>query len=280
MAAGLNGAELARNLGWSAAQLSRYESANRNITTINVAALLGYCQATDPERAEILALTNPVEDGCWVRPHDGLLPEAVPSVLYQFQTATDITCYDPGGIPPLLQSADYIDADLLYRFGPDTDVSCYRHVRQIYRALLGTRNRPGVVCYLHESALRALPLDEDTCRSQFLAMVLATGAGAAVVRIIPAGDESTLSIGGFSLLRIYDYPSVVIHPAQSATLILEGPEHIRTYANVAATLNKLALSELDSRDLLANLAEGRDRATTRRRTATAHGTRRASTKPT
>jgi transcriptional regulator with XRE-family HTH domain len=254
VASGLSGSQLARSLGFTAGQLSRFESANRNISAVNVAAFLGYCEVTDPDRSEVLALTNPVEDGCWVRPHDDCLPEAVPSVLYQYQTATDITCYEPGGIPPLLQSADYIDADLLHRFGPDADVSQHRNARQSYRALLAKPNSPRSVSYLHESTLRALPLNEETRRTQFLTMVLTTGAGDAAVRIIPAGDEPTF--GGFSLLRIYDYPSVVIHPAQTATLILEGPEHIRAYAHVVATLNKIALSELDSRDLLAHLAEG------------------------
>ena len=42
-------------------------------------------------------------------------------------------------------------------------------------------------------------------------------------------------------------------PAETATLILEGAEHVHAYEQIVIDLRKVALSELDTRDLIAEL---------------------------
>jgi transcriptional regulator with XRE-family HTH domain len=253
-AAGVGRTELARSLGLAMPTVARFELGRREPTRTNLALMLGYCRVPAEESAYILDLAEASRHKCWVRPHGSRLPEAVPSVLFQYQAANAIACYDPHGIPPLFQSVDYIDADLGRRCGDGIEVSEHRLARKAYRGLLVRDNRPRAVCYLHESALRSLPVDEETRRSQLLALVMASGSNEATIRVVPVEHEHAVGAAGFSSLRFDEYPPLVVQPAETVTLIVEGPEHIAAYAAAITRLTRLALSELDSRELLCRLS--------------------------
>jgi len=112
---------------------------------------------------------------------------------------------------------------------------------------------PLTACYIHEAALRELPVDGETRWSQYLGLLLAIGSAEAKVRIIPTGKERTIESGGFSLLRFTEFPPLVCRPAETVTLILEGDEHVGRYERIVIELDKISLSELESRELIAEL---------------------------
>lgn len=253
-AKGVSNNQMADDLGWSQGTTSRFETGHRDVSPLNVATILGYCGVPRPQRAAILELTDDTRDGCWPRPHGDLLPEAVPSVLFQYQHANAITCYTPNGIPPMLQTSDFMEADLRNRFGgDDAEVVRRQEARRDYREILVKPRPPAAVSYLHETALRELPVDDETRWSQYLGLSLAIGSAEAQVRIIPAGAEHWIEAGGFSLLWFREFPPLVCRPVETATLILEGMEHVQRYEQIVIDLDKIALSELDSRDVITEL---------------------------
>lgn len=162
------------------------------------------------------------EKDCWVRPHQGCPPEAVPTTLHLYQAASGIVCHDPTGIPPLLE----------------TD---------------GDADRPDFVCYLHEAALRRLPASKEARHTQFL-LLARTGRDSRVhVRVVPEGVEHLVPRDAFSLIRSADGSTVVVAPMRTATVFLGGAAHIAAYDDAIALLDKAALSEADSLDLIMSL---------------------------
>jgi transcriptional regulator with XRE-family HTH domain len=262
-AKGVSNNQMADELGWSQGTTSRFETGHREVSTLNVATILGYCGMSRAERAAILELTDNSRDGCWPRPHGDLLPEAAPSVLFQYRHAAAITCYAPNGIPPMLQTVDFIEAELRHRFGPD-DAGVVRgaEVRRDYREILIKPDRPAVVCYLNETTLRRLPVDNDTRWSQYFGLSLAIGSDEAQVRVIPTNRERAIEAGGFSLLRFKEFPALVCRPVETATLILEGTDHVQRYERILTDLDKIALSVPDSRNVITNLVAESEKLTT------------------
>jgi hypothetical protein len=77
--------------------------------------------------------------------------------------------------------------------------------------------------------------------------------------VIPAGVErARFAVGAFHLVRFAEFPPLVCVPGDTATLILEGPTHVDAYQAILDELDKAALSEQHSTDLITGLATGRD----------------------
>jgi len=254
---GWTGNRLARAIGWSPAKASRLETGNRQADAVDVAYLLGFCHLSQEERDAILELLGDRAPGCWVRPHAGVLPEAVPSVVCQQDLAGSVTVYDPCGIPPLLQTAEYAEADLLPRYATSEEVMPHLRARLDRHGLLHRSKGPGVLVYLHESALRSMPVAEEARAGQLLVMLMLAGQRQRVrLRVVPAGREHTrVAVGAFQLLRFADYPPVVCVPTQTVSLVLEGREHLEVFGRVLAGLDAVALSGADSIELIRELAD-------------------------
>lgn len=251
--------QLAARLGWSAHKLVRAELGERMLSALDVAVLLTECGATRAERDAALDLLNGHSAaGCWARPHEDLLPEAVPSVLFLHQQATALTCYDPRGIPGVLKSSPYIEAELRERFPDNTEEMISRHwgAQQEHGYLPWKLGHPPV-CYLNERALRSITVHEDDRLSQFQHLAGLIQDQRAQLRVIPAEREHAVPVGGFTLLRFAEADPVVCVPTATATLILEGV-HVPVYERVVADLDALALSTSLSADLIVGLAGGLD----------------------
>lgn len=142
--ANITSAELARRMGWSQAKGSRLETGNRPAHLLDVAQFLTACSVPPAEQTYILDLVEGGTNGCWVRPHEGLLPEAIPSTLHLYQTATGIVCHDPAGIPPVLETAEHADAALRALLVDDATAQEHADARQQHRNLLSGARRPDI----------------------------------------------------------------------------------------------------------------------------------------
>jgi len=222
-----------------------------------VTLFLAECGVPVAERGGLLDLVDGDRHGCWVRPHGDRLPEAAPGVLFQHQTASTIICYHPSEIPVILQSGEYANEDLLYRFGSDDEVVRHEFVRGHYHSILSDDTSRDVVCFLHETVLRSVPLDNSTRWSLYYDLTCIIESKRAEVRIIPADREAALRVPVFSLLRTPGRPPLVCRPCETVTLILEG-DHTNAYEPSVALLDDLALSNLESRDLIVEIAGGQE----------------------
>ena len=249
--------QLVARLGCSAHKIVTIECGERMPSALDAAVLLAECGATRAERDEVLELLDGHGTaGCWARPHGELLPEAVPSVLFQYQQATALTCYNPYGIPGVLKSSAYFEGELRERFPENTDEMIVRHqgAQQEYGYLLAKLDQPPM-CYLSERALRAITVNENDRLFQFQHMAGLIRDERAQIRVVSTEREDAVPAAAFSVLRFTEANPVVCVPTATATLILEG-EHVPVYERFVAELDALALPMGASADLIVGLAGG------------------------
>ena len=252
---GWTGRRLAEAIGWSQAKASRLETGNRPAELADVAYVLGFCQMPQRQRDAVLELLIDEPEGYWVRPHRGALPEAVPSVVFQQDAAKTITCFDPCGIPPMLQTAEYAEAELLPRFDSSAEAMAAVRDRLGRHSLLHWANGPVGTFYLHESALRAMPVEPEVRAGQLLVLLMLIGRDVSI-RVVPADREhGRWAVGAFQVLGFGEFPAVVCVPTQTATLLLEQPDDVAEYRRVLAELDAVALSQADSTVLIQVLAD-------------------------
>ncbi|HWC79107.1 MAG TPA: Scr1 family TA system antitoxin-like transcriptional regulator [Pseudonocardiaceae bacterium] len=256
-AAGLSGPRAARALGISVAQLSRMESGHRGCTLLNVALLLGLCRVSSVDRAEILALcrrsTEAEEDrgyGCWVRPHLGGPSEGVSAVAFAYETANSVVCCEPAGLPVLLQTGEFLEADLANR---GVDPARWLPPRRRHRSVLFAERGPDVVCFLHEATLRSLPVDEPVRQSQLIHLSMLIGQERLAVRIVPVERDRALMGGAFAVLRFGEFEPVVCVPCETVTLMLEQKRNLAAYEQRLRVLDRISLSERDSAAMIMSI---------------------------
>jgi transcriptional regulator with XRE-family HTH domain len=260
---GWNTEQFAARLGWTADKCARIETGDRPPSHLDTTLFLAECGVPVAERGAVLELTEGDRYGCWVRPHGAGLPEDAPGVLFQYQAAREIVCYDPNGVPAVVQNTDYIEEDLRHRFRAETEDAIEKAIRRHQSTridlwgLLNPDTRPDAVCFLNETTLRSLPLGPVTLWHLYLDLTIKIESGMAQIRIIPADRQPAVSAGGFALLRFAAHPPVVCRPCETVTLFLEG-EHVAAYERIAAELDETALSSLASRDLIVQIAGGQD----------------------
>jgi hypothetical protein len=242
-------------LGWSDTKGSRLESGTRHASELDAKLILAVCNVPHDEREAILELVRGGQDGCWVRPHHGLLPEAVPSVVFQQDTANSLVFYEPKAIPPILHTTEYAELDILPRLAETEDPAPHLKARLDRNSLLFADDSPDAVFYLHERALRSLPVDIEPRAGQLLYLAMLIGRQKPRIRIIPARqDRPRFAEAGFQLLRFKESAPVVCVAHETVTLILEG-DHVPAYEAIVQELDKIALSEPDSGDLIVSMAE-------------------------
>jgi len=249
--------QFAQRLNWPTQKCVQIETGQWSPSELDVAMYLAECGVPPLDRAALLELVDGDRHGCWVRPHGDRLPDAAPGVLFQHQTAEQITCYHPTEIPVILQDNGYINEDLRHRFGTDEAIARHEFPRCEYRWILHSDTPPEVTCFLHESVLRAVPFDEDDRWELYNDLTVYIESKQTEVRIIPADREDALRVPEFSLLRSAGRSPVVCRPCETVTLILEG-DHIAAYEPYVALLDELALSTLESRDLIVEIAGGQE----------------------
>jgi hypothetical protein len=189
--------EVALRLGWSGAKHSRMESGKRPVDLRAVTLMLGLCQAMPDKQAEILELAEAEDTGWWVRPHLGRMPEAVPSVVFQQDTADSIFFHDPLGVPGVLHTTEYAELDLLPRFASGAEAMAHVHARLARSTLVHKIAGPEVVFYLHESTLRSLPVSDEARAGQLLCLAMLTGRPRICIRVVPAEHDRALGAGRF-----------------------------------------------------------------------------------
>jgi len=114
--AGLNGAQVAHQLGLSPSWISRLLSGKRNVTAVQVAGLLAVCRVTGTERDRLLALCDEQHVPGWFQQHGSRLPQQLVTLIDHETMAVAISEFQEPGMPGLLQTGDYARA-LLSRSG-------------------------------------------------------------------------------------------------------------------------------------------------------------------
>lgn len=258
--------KVAAQCGWVGSTASRLENGYRSewMSKHHVAVYATACEVPADARPALMELAAPEIGECWPRPHGGGLPDELPSLAFALWQASGLRCYDPTGIPALIQSPEYAALDIAARLGETADATeIANRVRQRLERheLLPHPDRTQLdqagslaeaVFYVPESVLRRLPGGAEGRSGQLL--YLLSCQQRARIRVVPDRPEGlALAAGGFTLLRYERWPTVVCVSGDTVTLFLEGADHALMYQALAERMDIVALSDSESADLISSL---------------------------
>jgi transcriptional regulator with XRE-family HTH domain len=254
--AGLNGQQVAHQLGLSPSWVSRLVSGKRNASAVQVSAFLAVCRVTGEERDRLLELCDDQHTPGWFQQHGSRLPQQVVTLIDHESKAIAISEFQSTLLPGLLQTGDYARA-LLKEAGrvPACEIDD-RVAARLARQSIFSRDRPArFTYYLHEFVLR-LPIGGAAVMSeQFEHLLRMSLRPYLTLRMVPASLGAHAAIAGsFMLMEFVEFKPVVYLDSETSSLFLERPVEIDAYRDILAALAETALGEGESRELIATLA--------------------------
>jgi transcriptional regulator with XRE-family HTH domain len=260
--AGLSCREIGRLVGWSASKVSRVETGQTAIDTVEAIHYLGHCGLYRAEVMDVLALCREAERrlGHWVSPHGEWVEDSLNSLIYHEATAAQSTTYEPLTVPGLLQTADYARVwctrpRWLKPHEIDRDVS----IRMLRQQILDVPRPARFKFYVHEQALRLMMGSPAIMHEQMLKLVLVATLDHVSIRVVPSLARDCSAFGGaFRLFEYAEYPPLVYLDTYKTGLFLEDKEYVDSFRELVPAISEVALDEGQSRVLIAALASEYD----------------------
>lgn len=262
--AGLSSTELARKVDWPLPKISRMESGKRPSSTTDVILYVVVCGMNLTQAQPLLELTRRAERKQGYYLSDKRIGGSLQSLIFHESMAEHSIIYEPQLIHGLLQTPDYSRARII---ALDSDLGEERvaatvHTRMERRKVLYLPNPGRFTFYIHEEALRLRIGTDAVMHEQLLHLVLTAALDNVTVRIVPkpAGPFSD----PFRLMEFHEHRSIVyLDNLRFGGLILEDPDYVNSYRELVPVLAGVALSEGESREFAAELADAYDRGSQR-----------------
>ncbi len=256
--AGLTGKQTARELGWSESLVSMILNGKRNAREVDIAAFLGVCRVKGEERERLLALCREQDTPGWFQPHGSRLPSQLVTLIDHENKAVTISEFGATGVPGLLQTGEYARAVISRIVNVPPGEVDDRVAARLARQSLFSRDRPAAFAfYLHESVLRTPVGGPAVMAGQLGHLHRMSQRSYLSLRVVPValGAHPAMA-GAFTLMEFTGFKPVAYLESETSSVFLEKPEEIQAYRNILAALADTALSERQSRELIATLATG------------------------
>lgn len=253
---GLTGKQAAHLLGWSPSWVSRLLSGKRGATAVDVAAFLGVCRVKSPERDRLLALCGEQDTPGWFQQHGSRLPKQLVTLIDHENRAVSYHHIQLMLVPGLLQTSEYARAVISRVVNVPADEVDDRVAARLARQNLFSRDRPALFTfYLHESVLRTPVGGRAVMREQLHHLLRMATRSYLVVRVVPTSlGAHAATAGAFTLMDFAEFKPVVYLESETSCAFLEKPEEIAAYRNILTALDRTALGEGQSKEIIAALA--------------------------
>jgi Domain of unknown function (DUF5753)/Helix-turn-helix domain len=256
-AAGLNGAEMARKLGWENSRLNRIEHGMYRATEVDVTqwvTILGYPR---PMLDHLLTMLRQCDDGFVVQPHGIRLPDQLHTLIRHETAAQSIHNFEMAVVPGLLQTKAYVHALLVGGgFVSPDKLDALSEARIARQCIFRRPMQPSCTFYIHEFALR-LPVGSlRVMNDQVMHLAFMANSHGVSIRIIPACHGPYAGVAAFSLMECADglQLPVVFAEITGASLFLDDSAIVKEHRTLLAELDRIALDEGQSRSWLVKLA--------------------------
>jgi hypothetical protein len=241
----------AKIAGWSLSRLSRTERGLRHITTDEVATLLTAWRIPVAEREEVVAEVQAgASSGWWDRPLPGVPAEVGALASYEAD-AYELVDVSVTAVPGLLHTYDTAAAIIRANAVPGEDVETCWLARLRRQQILG---KVDYTAYIGEAALRTAYGGTSALRGQ-LEHLLRAQDRANRIRIIPPYQTHVLILHSW-LWMAFPNTGPVVHVELSPGAFYLHDQAVGQYTAALARLDRIALSQDDSRKLIRNLLEG------------------------
>jgi transcriptional regulator with XRE-family HTH domain len=254
--AGYNGTQIADELGWSQGRVSRLLAGKRGGSGYDVSAFLAACGIKGAEHDRLMDLSSEHVRRDWFMHHDPALPKEVQPFVDLETKALFISEFQTTQIPHLLQTSEYAHATISRSANiPQEKITDRVYARLARQELLNRPRAPSCAFFLHENAIRA-PIGGPAVMSDQLHYLLRIAVRPNItLRIVPAHLGAHAGMAGpFTLLEIRDFKPIIYLQNETSSLFLELRPEVNAYRNILTSLDKQALDEALSRQLLGTIA--------------------------
>jgi len=237
--------DAATKLGVGPSQLSKYETADRNLPKPTLLLACSIYQISDPERAELVDMHAQSRARGWWQDLS-----IQPGTYVDFEAeATSIQSFDLGLIPGILQTDAYAEA-IMSATRPDAtpkQLEDWRKVRTSRVELLAD-DGPKVWSVIHEAALWTMVGGPEVMVEQLrhIAKLAETRPGLEV-QVLPftSGQYAGME-GSFSILTFDELPSLGYTEGATSGVWLEKQKDITTLTHAFGLLISQALNQRKS----------------------------------
>lgn len=253
--ADLTGDQVAARLGWSAAKISRIETARTSPRTTDVEALLVIYMVDSRQRQELLALhRDATRKGWWEDYHDSL-PKEYTTFLGLEAEATAARDWEPQVVPGLFQTEAYVRA--MMESGQRSTLELPGGVRSRIevrmarqQAVLRAESPLAISAVLEESVLLRRFGDHEVMREQLKRLIEVSELPNVELRILPLDADHPINTGAFCHLKVPDFHDVVYLEALLGGRLVEDEAIVYRYEVAFDYLETKALDVDDSRRFL------------------------------
>ncbi|MEO7196183.1 MAG: helix-turn-helix transcriptional regulator [Pseudonocardiaceae bacterium] len=248
--------DASRKLRWSQGRVSRLLSGKRGGSEVDVSAFLAIVEVTGAERERLLGICREQSTPGWLQQHGTRLPQQLRTLIDHEDKAVAYSDVQTILVPGLLQTAEYARAVISRVPNVPAEEVDDRVAARLGRQSLFTREHPAwFTFYTHEAALR-LPVGGPAVMAEQLRHLLQKSTRPYLkLRVIPASHGAHAATAGpFIFMEFATFRPVVYLESATASVFLEKPEQITAYRSILRELAKTALSEEESRELIATLA--------------------------
>ncbi|GAA4206112.1 helix-turn-helix transcriptional regulator [Microbispora amethystogenes] len=255
--------DAAERLGWSAAKVSRIETARVGITSPDLTRMLDLYELANDRRAGLHALARTARTRGWWDAYADSLPSDYSAYIQLEADAAFIRSYDGMIVHGLLQTDEYareiIRAALMGMSSP-AEVERRMEVRITRQRLLLRDESPlRFWTVVDEAALTRRVGSEAIMREQYERLLEFADRDNVTIQVLPfAKGAHPATAGTFALLEFREThdPNVVYVEGTTSNLYVESDAEIYRYSLAFDHLRAMALDPDESRRLIARLAEG------------------------
>lgn len=253
--ADLTGDQVAARLGWSAAKISRIETARTSPRTSDVEALLLIYMVDSRQRQELLALHRDATRKGWWEDYRDSLPKEYTTFLGLEAEATAARDWEPQVVPGLFQTEAYVRA--MMESGQRSTLEAPGGVRSRIevrmarqQAVLRAESPLAISAVLEESVLLRRFGDHEVMREQLKRLIEVSELPNVELRILPLDADHPINTGAFCHLKVPEFHDVVYLEALLGGRLVEDEAIVYRYEVAFDYLETKALDVDDSRRFL------------------------------
>jgi transcriptional regulator with XRE-family HTH domain len=258
--AGLTIDDVAQQLEWSAAKISRIENARVRVLARDVKHLLRIYQVKEgsPEWNILVTLAREAHQKGWWDPYGDAMGESFRTYVGLEAAAATLRIYESECVPGLLQTEDYARAIIRSALSARTDEDINKNVavRMARQSLLTQDQPPELWAVVNEAGIRRLVGGAAVMRAQLERLLEVSHQPNVTLQVMPfsVGAHAGMA-GAFTILSFAEPadPEVIYVNYSSGSLFPEKPEELSRCALIFNHLRAAALSTGQSREIIARI---------------------------
>jgi transcriptional regulator with XRE-family HTH domain len=246
------GDQVAAQLGWSAAKVSRIETARTSPREADIEAMLVIYMVDSRQRHELLALHRDATRKGWWEEYRDSLPKEYTTFLGLEAEATAARDWEPQVVPGLFQTETYVRA--MMESGQRSTLEAPGGVRSRIEvrmarqeSVLGTQSPLNLSVVLEESVLLRRFGDDEVMSEQLGRLIEVSELPNVQLRILPLDAEHPINTGAFSHLKVPEFHDVVYLEALLGGRLVEDEAIVYRYEVAFDYLESKALDVEASR---------------------------------